>query len=363
MTRAELRELARFLLKEHGQCDVSDSGTGAAFGLNDALDLALNRYFYETRCSRVTYGAAAIPGLTQYSYSFFGSEPANSAKIAAVAVANNTTALTLIAGEPTGAITPLHYISVTISYTGGGDSGTAVKYTVTGTGFGGVPQTEEISFTASELQNKTSGFALTKRTVKPFYSVTSITPSAAQLASTWKHSAGVGAYSGGSRLFDIDYIEYGGEPVNPVTKDQLQKLRPRWRSQAKGTPIMWGNWADRTLFIHPAADSTKTIYAEGYELPDLGLFSAETDQPPILAVDHELLAIDAAILVIIRRGVSEEQLRGTQLYERRRSLMSEAVERIGAPAAGVVRQVGSMPGVASSYPGSLIQGRTIRPAI
>lgn len=119
-----------------------------------------------------------------------GAVPTNGNLISTVAAANNTTVFT-IAAQPDVA----RNISISLqNNTGGASAGNAGDYVVVGT-FRGAAQTETISFTAGDLATIANTSWGTKYGAKPFDTVTSITPSAAQPAN-WNHDAGVGSKLG-----------------------------------------------------------------------------------------------------------------------------------------------------------------------
>lgn len=138
--------------------------------------------------------------------------PAGSAYIATLAAANNTNALT-IATQPDVAR------NVCITLYNGTTTGNCVasNYTVSGT-FNGAPQTEVISFSAVSVTN---AYYLTKYGFKPFETITSITPSAAQAAS-WTASAGIGCGLGLQQPLmtpaynDVQFMNQQGVQITPI---------------------------------------------------------------------------------------------------------------------------------------------------
>lgn len=86
-------------------------------------------------------------------------------------------------------------VSISLKNTvAGASTGNAVTFAIVGT-FRGVAQTDSVSFTALELTSTAQNEVATKHGVKPFDTITSITPSAAQPAS-WQHAAGPGSKIG-----------------------------------------------------------------------------------------------------------------------------------------------------------------------
>lgn len=119
-----------------------------------------------------------------------GTLPTNGGLISNAAAANNTTAFTI-------ATQPDFPRNVSISLknkVAGASTGNAASYVIVGT-FRGAAQTDTISFTALELTSTAQNEVATKFGTKPFTTITSITPSAAQPAS-WDHYAGPGSKFG-----------------------------------------------------------------------------------------------------------------------------------------------------------------------
>lgn len=86
-------------------------------------------------------------------------------------------------------------VSISLKNTvAGASTGNATTFAIVGT-FRGAAQTDSISFTALELTSTAQNEVATKHGVKPFDSITSITPTVAQPAS-WQHSAGPGSKLG-----------------------------------------------------------------------------------------------------------------------------------------------------------------------
>lgn len=119
-----------------------------------------------------------------------GALPTNGQLWSTLADAANTTAFT-IALQPDFA----RNVSISLKNTvAGASTGNAVTFAIVGT-FRGAAQTDSVSFTALELTSTAQNEVATKHGVKPFDSITSITPSAAQPAS-WQHAAGPGSKLG-----------------------------------------------------------------------------------------------------------------------------------------------------------------------
>lgn len=119
-----------------------------------------------------------------------GTLPTNGQLLSTLAAANNTTAFT-IALQPDIA----RNIGIGLkNLVAGASTGNAVSFAIVGL-FRGAAQTETISFTALELTSTAQNEVAFKYGSKPFDSITSITPSAAQPAS-WSHAAGPGSKLG-----------------------------------------------------------------------------------------------------------------------------------------------------------------------
>lgn len=116
--------------------------------------------------------------------------PTNGNLISTLAAANNTTAFT-IALQPD---IPRNVCVIIKDTSGGAADGNAADYVIVGT-FRGVAQTETISFTALNLATMSNGNIAAKYGVKPFDSIASITPSAAQPAG-FEHGVGPGSKLG-----------------------------------------------------------------------------------------------------------------------------------------------------------------------
>lgn len=141
--------------------------------------------------SELTYAQGDIKGSVTTDVAIIsGALQTNGQLISTLAAANNTTAFTI-------ALQPDIPRNLGIAYknaTGGSSTGNAVDNVIVGT-FRGVAQTETVSFSASELTSTSNNEVGTKYTTKPFDSITSITPSAAQPAS-WQHAVGPGSKLG-----------------------------------------------------------------------------------------------------------------------------------------------------------------------
>lgn len=119
-----------------------------------------------------------------------GALQTNGQLLSTLADAANTTAFTI-------ALQPDIPRNIGIAFkntVAGASTGNATSCVIVGT-FRGAAQTETISFTALELTSTAQNEVATKYGVKPFDSITSITPSAAQPAS-WQHAAGPGSKLG-----------------------------------------------------------------------------------------------------------------------------------------------------------------------
>lgn len=75
MTKAEIRELARFYLSETGTSWYKNT-TAGIFDIDDALVLSLQRYYRETKCSMVNFTLAATADQEEYAYTAFHADAA-----------------------------------------------------------------------------------------------------------------------------------------------------------------------------------------------------------------------------------------------------------------------------------------------
>ncbi len=143
-----------------------------------------------------------------------GSLPNGGADVSSLANAANTTAFT-IAAQPDF---PRNVVVAIKNTVAGASTGNAASYVIVGT-FRGAAQTETISFTALELTSTAQNEVAAKYGSKPFTTITSITPSAAQPAS-WQHAAGLGTKFGltqptlNNLETDIIEITVNGTPVS-----------------------------------------------------------------------------------------------------------------------------------------------------
>jgi hypothetical protein len=313
VNKAEMREMARWYVSELGVGWLKNATSGQ-FDLDDMLWQGLQRYYRETKCSLVGYTLPATAGLGVYSYGAFGVELADTDLISVLAAANNTTAFTLVAGQPVSTYLDQHYITISLkNNTGGVSSGNAANYTIVGTLFGGEAYSEVVAFAEAELLNAADQAVVTKTSSKPFATITSITPSAAQPVG-WQHSAGVGAQSAGSRIFDVSYIAYDENPLTRTNRHRLDRFDTKWRFASSGTPDFWLPWGEKMFRIWRPADSARNIFFEGWETPDATVFDADTDTPPIEATDGPLISMYAAILATVREPTDEMQIRQSILF-------------------------------------------------
>ncbi len=116
--------------------------------------------------------------------------PTNGALLSALAAADNTTAFTISVSPDIARVLAL----IVKDTTGGSVSGNAADYVIVGT-FRGAAQTETISFSAANLATMANGNVAVKYGVKPFDTVTSVTPSAAQ-PTGFEHALGIGSKLG-----------------------------------------------------------------------------------------------------------------------------------------------------------------------
>lgn len=116
--------------------------------------------------------------------------PTNGALISNLAAADNTTAFTITLQPDI----PRNVGILVKDATGGSVDGNAADYVIVGT-FRGAAQTETISFSAANVATMGNGNIAAKYGVKPFDSITSVTPSAAQ-PTGFQHGVGPGSKLG-----------------------------------------------------------------------------------------------------------------------------------------------------------------------
>ncbi len=179
--------------------DVGLSAIKAAFDTNSGVGDGPYRVKFNRTTNKLQVYRSGAGGVQVYSESDIkgsvtvdvgiasGTLPTNGALLSTLAAADNTTAFTL-------AVQPdiPRNIGISLKNTvAGASTGNAVDMAIVGL-FRGAAQTETISFSALELTSTAQNEVATKYGSKPFDSITSITPSAAQPAS-WQHAAGVGS--------------------------------------------------------------------------------------------------------------------------------------------------------------------------
>lgn len=175
--------------------DVIASNTAGA-GYIPRLDYQANKLLYyalggAAAARPFVYAESDIKGSATADVGIAsGALQTNGQLISTLADAANTTALTI-------ALQPDIPRNIGIAFKNtnvGASTGNAVGMAIVGT-FRGAAQTETISFTALELTSTAQNEVATKYGVKPFDSITSITPSTAQ-PSGWQHAAGPGSKLG-----------------------------------------------------------------------------------------------------------------------------------------------------------------------
>lgn len=119
-----------------------------------------------------------------------GTLPTNGGLYSNLAAADNTTAFTIAVQPDFPRVVGIGFKNTNA----GASTGNAVNVVIVGT-FRGAAQTETISFTALELTSTAQNEVAFKYGAKPFDTITSITPSAAQPAN-WQHAAGPGSKFG-----------------------------------------------------------------------------------------------------------------------------------------------------------------------
>lgn len=340
MQKSELEVRARSLVNEFGLEFLPDS-SDSIYSLDTATQEGYVQFCRQTRCRIGRYGRASIAGRAVYAYGGFGVVTGDNDALSVSAAANNTTPFVLVAGQPVSDYTELFRVSVTLTNgTASVANGNTCIVTVTGTGRGAVPQSEEITFDASiaapgGVKSVAAGGSVTLNTTLLFESVVSVKPSVAQ-PSSWTHSAGVAEVTHGARIFEPIAVEFNGNDLDAITVACLSESDSNWRNAASGTPTVWVPDSEGMMRIHVPPSSAGKIVLEGYETPDLLTFSKGWHVPEIHESAQALISVWAAILVTVRDATQEQQLRASTLYPMWQDGISAEVRRIhGAPSPSV----------------------------
>lgn len=117
-----------------------------------------------------------------------------------------------------------------------------------------------------------------------------------------------------SRIFELTYVAFNNVPLERTTINCLDNELDNWRHlTATATPQYWVPYKGG-IRLFPTPNSTDTIYIEGFETPDLTLFT-DTSEPAIVPVsDQKLLAIYVAILCTTREPSNPNIMRTNVLY-------------------------------------------------
>jgi hypothetical protein len=309
----DLAELRRWFYHYSNEVRIPDS-SATQLDVTDLLGQAYRMYARKTKCFRRDYALAATVDLATYAFEAFGQEAAATGSITVLEAANNTNALTLVSAQPAHTTIDRHYVTVSLkNNTGGQSSGNASTFTVVGTKHGGIAYTEVLTFATADLATKANQAVVTKTTRKPFASMTSITPSAAQPAN-WQRSAGVAAQSAGTRLFEISLVAFDSKPLRFKSVSQMDAERgaanrsDTWRWTDSGQVLYWVPWEEQTFRLWRTPDAASSIYLEGWETPDADYFAEDTDTPDIDESDQLLIPMYAAMIPQLRDAKSELKL-------------------------------------------------------
>jgi hypothetical protein len=109
-----------------------------------------------------------------------------------------------------------------------------------------------------------------------------------------------GESSAGARMFDLRCVFYNQQTLEEVTTEELDARYPNWRFDASGTPRYWIRYGEQQIKLYPTPSGTSNIYIEGWETPDLSLFSESAHEPKIHVADRHLIAIQAAFIFLER---------------------------------------------------------------
>jgi hypothetical protein len=126
----------------------------------------------------------------------------------------------------------------------------------------------------------------------------------------------------GSRLFEVTQLGFDSKPIERLTVDQMDKRLTTWRWAGEGEPSCWIPWGEQKIKLWRTPSGTDSIYIEGFEVADPANFNADNHIPAIHVTDHELLAAEAALIVLPRMAADEP--RGTAA---RAQILREKVDK------------------------------------
>lgn len=329
-TRAEIREYMRWLLNQHANNTLLTSDT-TMFDLNKLVFQGYRKYAEVAKAFPVSYTQAAIAGIAEYHYAYFGAQAADSTYISTSARADNTTGFT-IAAQPT------QLSSITISIQNYGNTtqtGNDTTITVSGYGRGYRYITEDVTFDQTDdLTDIPDSGIVTKTTAKKFQQITSIVPSAAQPAQAlpavdWVHFAGLPAETPGERIFDLWHVEYDDSELIRASVHDLDRYLNTWRSADGGTPSHWLPWGAQTFRLWRTPTGTDTIRIDGWETPDEGAIASDADTFDCDDADAEgVIALWGCILATVKFPNDENALRRSPFYEQYVDACKTAYRRI-----------------------------------
>ena len=304
-SKSELREYIRWRINEHGG-GLIPTTSAVQFDFDEALMKSYREWARRTRCFPVELSRAAVADQAIYHYGAFDVQAADTDMLAALALANNTTDLTLIDNPDR-----LSLVTVSLKNTAAGAvTGTAVTYTILGYGRGYMPVTDTIAFVvADDLTTIAAGATVTKTGSKQFLKVTSITPSAAQSAATWSHSAGVPAATPGMRVFAIEGVWYDEKELGRRNRSDMPKEHSKWLYAESGTPDVWIPEGSQAVRLWKPPSGTDPILIPGWETPDPLTFASDTAVTDLIDDDAEAMALWVGIMATVRNVSDENQVR------------------------------------------------------
>lgn len=165
----------------------------------------------------------------------------------------------------------------------------------------------------------------------------------------------------GARVFDIVSLVCSGYqfPMTRMTEREMNRELGNWRTAENGIPQCWIPWGDRGFRLYRVPDAVYTLTLEGWETPDLSLFTSDSS-PDIHQAEQPLLAIYAAIMATIRNPNDENLVRQHTLYPQWESGVTTTAGRIGG-AGGEVITVGRYANGAGDPGGNFTVATSITP--
>lgn len=163
---------------------------------------------------------------------------------------------------------------------------------------------------------------------------------------------GTGSPKSGARMFKINYVAYDSREISESTRADIARSDPNWRFSSAGTPLAWFPSGERRFQLWPKPVGVLNIVVEGFETPDLTSFTTDAAIPDIHVGDHRLLALETALLPLMRDPENENLVRATSFYQELQAGYKAARKRIhGAGRASIIVGRNSS---GSDYPKSLL---------